>query len=434
VFIQRGEMWRITEIDEERSRVQVNPIEDPAGEVPSWVGQEIPVPFAVAGEVGEIRAGSARQLAEGASREAVAAELCSRYPTDTHTADEALRPLSRQVEAGVPIPADDRIVVEFRDRKVIVNACFGHKVNATIGRVLSALLGQRTGSSIGLDVDPYRIELDVPRGVTGGEVSAILEGTDPAHVKGILELSLKNSDTLKFKLAQVATKFGALDEGDRDRDRRFGRGRLLSALADTPAYDEAIREVFHEELAVEATSEVLADVQSGAIATETVGERTPIGLDGRSGGKELLAPEDADASVIETVRERLQSDRVILLCVHCTDWERTKAIGRIADRPTCPNCNSTRIAALNPWAEEVVAAVRASEKDDDQEKATRRAHRAANLVQSHGKQAVIALAARGVGPQNAARIIAKLRENEEDFYRDIIAQERQYARTKAFWD
>ena len=434
VFIQRGEMWRITEIDEEKSRVQVNPIEDPAGEVPSWIGQEIPVPFEVAGEVGEIRADSARKLADGQSRQSVATDLPTRYPTDEHTASEALVPLSRQVENGVPVPSDDRIVVEFRDRTVVINACFGHKVNATLGRLCSALLGQQTGSSIGLDVDPYRVELDVPRGVTGGDVTTILEDTDPNHVETILELSLKNSDALKFKLAQVATKFGALEEGDRNRDRRFGRGRLLSALADTPAYDEAVREVFHEDLATDATSEVLAGVQSGEIAMETVGERTPIGLDGRSGGKELLAPEDADASVIETVRERLQSDRVILLCVHCAEWKRTKEIGRIDDGPSCPNCGSTRIAALNPWADEVVAAVRSGEKDDEQEKQTRRAHRAANLVQSHGKQAVIALAARGVGPHNAARIIAKLREDEDDFYRDIIAQERQYARTKAFWD
>jgi ATP-dependent Lhr-like helicase len=402
--------------------------------VPSWIGQEIPVPFEVAGEVGEIRADSARKLADGQSRQSVATDLPTRYPTDEHTASEALGPLSRQVENGVPVPSDDRIVVEFRDRTVVINACFGHKVNATLGRLCSALLGQQTGSSIGLDVDPYRVELDVPRGVTGGDVTTILEDTDPNHVETILELSLKNSDALKFKLAQVATKFGALEEGDRDRDRRFGRGRLLSALADTPAYDEAVREVFHEDLATDATSEVLARVQSGEITMETVGERTPIGLDGRSGGKELLAPEDADASVIETVRERLQSDRVILLCVHCAEWKRTKEIGRIDDGPSCPNCGSTRIAALNPWADEVVAAVRSGEKDDEQEKQTRRAHRAANLVQSHGKQAVIALAARGVGPHNAARIIAKLREDEDDFYRDIIAQERQYARTKAFWD
>ncbi len=65
---------------------------------------------------------------------------------------------------------------------------------------------------------------------------------------------------------------------------------------------------------------------------------------------------------------------------------------------------------------------------------TERAYRSASLVQSHGKQAVVALAARGVGPHNAARIINRLREDEDDFYRDILEREREYARTQSFWD
>jgi ATP-dependent Lhr-like helicase len=285
-----------------------------------------------------------------------------------------------------------------------------------------------------MEIDPYRIELEVPRGITVNDVLDVLHGTEPEHVAGIIELSLKNADTLKFKLAQVASKFGALKGWKQGSANRFGRDRLLEALEDTPIYDEALREVFHEDLAVESASDVLARLQAGAIEVETVGQRTAIGLGGRSSGRELLAPENADASVIQTVRERIQSDRVLLFCLHCQDWRTKRQVSRVADQPSCPDCGSTRIAALNPWADEVITAVRTAEKDDEQEKQTRRAYQAANLVQSHGKQAVVALAARGVGPHNAARIISKLRENEDDFYRDILAQERQYARTQSFWD
>jgi len=438
VFIQRGEMWRITNIDDEESEVKVTPIEDPAGEVPSWIGQEIPVPRAVAGEVGEMRRVAGPQFKRGpaesgvADAESVAREFTGRYPTDAFTASEALEQVRRHVETGSPLPTDDRILIERQGRTVVVNACLGHTVNETLGRLLSSMLGQRSGSSVGLDVDPYRIELEVPTSISTPEIVEVLESTDPDHVKAIIELSLKNSDALKFRLAQVAEQFGRIKRWQGDAS--VSQNRLLAALEDTPVYEEAVREVFHEDLAVDAAGEVLEAIQSGDLAVETVGGHTPIGAGGRSSGQELLSPENADASVIETVRERIQNDRVILLCLHCADWKTTKPVRRVRDQPKCPECGSTRIAALNPWADEVVKAVRSQDKDDEQEEMTERAFRSGSLVQSHGKRAVVALAARGVGPHNAARIINKLREDEDAFYRDILEQERQYARTQSFWD
>ncbi|MDQ2072454.1 DEAD/DEAH box helicase [Haloarcula sp. H-GB4] len=430
VFVQRGEMWRITNIDEEDEIVTVSPIEDPAGEVPSWVGQEIPVPRAVAAEVGELRRVAGRQLQDGANTDAVARDVATRYAAGPETVADGLSQVEKHEG---PIPDDTTILVEFHGREVVVNACYGHKINETLGRVLSALLGQRAGSSVAMDVDPYRITLEVPRRITAGDVIEVIEDTDPDHLLALIELSLKNADALKFKLAQVATKFGSLKRWRGRGSTDFGRDRLLAALEDTPMYDEALREVRHEDLAIEATADLLRDIQSGDVALETVGEHTPIGTGGSSSGRELLSPENADASVIKTVKERIQSDRVILMCLHCKDWDRKQQVKRVREQPSCPQCGSTRIAALNPWAEEVVSAVRTDDKDDEQEKMTERAYRAASLVQSHGKRAVVALAARGVGPHNAARIINRLREDEDEFYRDILRQEREYARTQSFW-
>ena len=138
--------------------------------------------------------------------------------------------------------------------------------------------------------------------------------------------------------------------------------------------------------------------------------------------------------MIESIKTRIRNDRVLLCCCHCKEWDHKTKVRRVREQPECPECGSTRVAALNPWADEVVTAVRADKKDDDQEKQTRRAYKAANLVQSHGKQVVIALAARGVGPHNAARIISRFREDEMEFYRDLLKQEREYARTQSFWD
>ena len=431
-FVQGGEMWRITEIDDEEETVLVSPIEDPTGEVPSWVGQEIPVPYDVAQHVGRTRAKARHRFDEGASRERIADGFADRFPVDEHTASEALEPVERH---EAPMPADDRIVLEGFGREVVINAAFGHTVNETLGRLLSALIGQQTGSSVAMEVDPYRIELEVPSGTTIGDIVDILETTDPDHVAELIELSLKNADTLKFTLAQVAAKFGALKrwKGTGSSQNQFGKDRLLEALEDTPIYDEAVRVVLHEQLDADGASEALRRLQSADLELETVSERTALGRAGRSSGRELLSPENADASVVETVKERIMGDRVLLACLHCKEWDRRQTVERVPEQPECPSCGSTRIAALNPWADEVLDAVRANEKTDEQDEKTQRAYRAASLVQSHGKKAVIALAARGVGPRNAAYVINNHREDEAEFYRDIIERERQYARTKSFW-
>jgi ATP-dependent Lhr-like helicase len=433
-FVQRGELWRVTEVDDEESQVDVSPVDDPGGEVPSWTGREIPVPAAVAGDVGDLRDVAAAQFAAGADRAAVARDVAPRYPADERTLRTALAGVERQVEADHPVPTADRLVLESEGRTAVLNAPYGHEVNETIGRLVAALVGQQTGSSVGMDADPYRIEFELPRRASVGDVLDALETTDPGHVEPILELALKSSDALKFTLAHVAATFGRLK---RYRgDGRMGGDRLLAALEDTPVFDEAVREVFHEDLAVEATSTLLDRIQAGDVAVVTARERTPIGREGRSSGGERLVPENADAGVIETVRERIQGDRIRLLCLHCADWERTKQVGRVRDQPRCPDCESTRVAALNPWDEETSTAVRADAADRDEaaERRVERAYRSAGLVQSHGKRAVVAMAGRGVGPETAARIIRKHRPDEDGFYRDILEQERRYARTQSFWD
>jgi ATP-dependent Lhr-like helicase len=431
-FVHGGRMWRVANVDEEEERVEVSPVGDPAGEVPSWVGREIPVPAGVANDVGTIRARAADRLrAPDADAESVARALVDEFPTDERTLATGLEQVARQVEAGHAVPTADRLVAEGQGRQVVLNCPYGHRVNATLGRLVAALLGQRTGSSVGMEVDPYRVELEVPRGVGPPDVLSTLRETDPDHVAALLELALKRSDALKFALVDVATTFGRLD---RDRGDRMGADRLMAALEDTPVFDEAVRQVFHDDLSVPGAAALLRRLASDDV--EAVVERgsTPVGVGGSSGGREFLVPENADAGVIDTVRERILDDGVVLVCLHCADWTRRTKVRRVPDDPECPDCGATRVAALSPYDEETLAAVQSGDPSAEQETLVERAHRNANLVQAHGKQAVIALRARGVGPQTAARIIGKLRRDEDEFYRDLLEREREYARTRSFWD
>ncbi len=419
-FIQGGEMWRVVNLEDDA--IEVAPVGDPTGEVPSWTGEEIPVPQPVAEGVGQLRA---RIGDEHEHLETIADDL----GVNTRLLRRASEPIRSHIEEDYPLPTDEHLVIDDTGEQLTINICGGHKVNETVGRLTSALVGQRTGSSVGLEVDPYRIHLTVPQGVTAASIRDILLETDPAHVGPLLELSLKGSQEVGYRLAHVGKKFAAIDSIRADGPTASWR-RLVRYFEDTPLFDEAVRELFHDDLDVPATTSLLEAIQREELTIEVTRGPTPLSTAGQDAGTELLRPERADASVIETVRERLHETETRLVCLHCREYDSVRTIGTLPEQPRCPDCESTRLAAISPWADELVDAL-----DDDEapESDRERLYRSASLVQSHGTTAIIALAARGVGPQTAARIINHHREDERDFYRDILEAERQYARTRSFW-
>ncbi|MFC1787135.1 DEAD/DEAH box helicase [Halobacteriota archaeon] len=424
-FITKGDMWRIVELEE--NQIKVEPVEDPSGEIPSWVGEEIPVPYGVAQEVGRIRARVASMLE---SKEDVTEKLIETYPTDASTAKKMIKLVQEQIKDNHPVPTDIRGVIECEDRQIIINTCFGHKVNETLGRVIVSLLTARFGSSVAMEIDPYRIELELPRKLSARQIRDLILDIKPEYIKPIIEITLKSTALFKWKMVHVARKFGVFS---RDTDYRFIDDKLLDVFRDTPIYDATMREIFQDKLSIPRTREVLEKMLSGEIELVT-SVISPIGLAGRESGKELISPEKADRSIILALKERIMNDRVLLFCVSCKKWSSRRRVKRVPENPECPLCNSRMIAALKPWEREEIKITKRPEKfrSKEDKKRVQRVYINANLVLSHGKTAVIALASRGLGPKSASRVIRRLRD-EDGFYRDIMTAERNYAKTKRFW-
>lgn len=446
-FVSRGEMWEIVEVAEEEAEIRVAPIQR-GGEIPSWSGEEIPVPWEVAQEAGEIRGRIARLLegagggedgvgAEGAGdgwigEAAALAFLMEKYPVEGEAASAFVKMIKSQLAARLPVPDDRTIVVEGDGTYLTINACLGHQVNEALGRVLTALLSARLGTSVALDVDPYRIGLETPRPILPEEVASLLAGTDPDHVAPILEKTLKNTSLFTWRMVHVARRFGALR---RDLDREMvSLKRILGLFVDGIIGEEAMREVLFDRIDVDRAKEVLEDLRAGRIAI-TTSSASPIGAEGRRGGRDVTTPERADGAVIDLLKDRIMNDRVILFCVHCKGWKSLRMVKNVPEVPECPVCGSRMVAALKPWEEEEIRIVKKPEgaKTPEDRRRTKRVYRNANLVLTYGKAAAVALASRGLGPETAARLMRNLRRDEADFYRDILKAEREYARTKRFW-
>ena len=109
----------------------------------------------------------------------------------------------------------------------------------------------------------------------------------------------------------------------------------------------------------------------------------------------------------------------------------------LPERVRCPRCGSIFIAVTSPdddEAERVLSvAMRGGTLDKESRRVLHRLQQSASLVASYGKRAVVAMAARGVGPATALRILRGC-SDEAEFYLRILEAERQYLRTRRYWD
>ena len=101
--------------------------------------------------------------------------------------------IKNQKDKGFTVPDDKTITIDVEDKNVVINCCFGTKVNETIGRLISAMLAQSIGESVGIYSDAYRINLELPARLSVDKIKDILSKTEPNTIWYLLNIILKNS-------------------------------------------------------------------------------------------------------------------------------------------------------------------------------------------------------------------------------------------------
>ena len=411
VFITKGQLWRIIEIAE--GKLTVEPAKKALGELPSWEGEQIPVPLSVAREVGGVRR----------KRDIIA------YTDDQDSITFAEKFLKEMDRNRSLIPTDCLITLENTDDGVVCNLCAGHKANEALGRVLSILLSARYGTTVGIELDAYRALLRLPSSLRAADVRDLLLDLDPSHMPGIVRLALKRTALFKWKLVQIAKKFGAIDP-DADYEK-ISIQRLLEYFDGTVVQQEAYRELLSEYMDIDAAADIVRRIIKGEIQV-ALGPHSIIGAGGLLSSRDQIPPPTADQAVIATLKRRLGQDDVLLVCMNCRDWKSRTIVSRVSDHPQCPKCGARLIAALKPWEDDLYNVIRKSSKTPSERAVEQRLLKNANIVLSSGKKAVIALSARGVGPENTSRILSTMTEGD-DFYREIMKAERNFIQTHRYW-
>ncbi|MBS7655234.1 DEAD/DEAH box helicase [Candidatus Bathyarchaeota archaeon] len=430
-FIMHGYAWRIIKIDEEKLSIDVEPVPPSFQAIPSWEGELIPVEFMVAIEAGKLRE--------------TLSHIKNGYPEflTKKVNVEALNKIAealKQSLSSYPLPTNKRMVIERFENAVIIHSCFGNLVNEAIAIALLAILNSKYNINIPFQVDPYRIGFVFPFKPNVKVIFEALKSLASDNILDIINVSLNDSELFMWRHWHVAKRFGALE-----KNANFNKSKakmLVKVFYSTPINKEAKREVFLEKFDLKNAIQVLNDLSKGEIALEIIEDEGSCSLLAypmldKIVPHEILKPALPEKPLIEIVKNRIFSKIVKLTCIFNGDWVSVKTVQKIPEEVKCPKCGSTLIAVSNIEKDlEKIAKKKLSKHglSEEEKKAWSEAWKTASLIQNYGRKAVIVLSAHGVGPATAIRILRKPLKTEEEFYSEIIKAEREYARTRMFWD
>ncbi len=428
-FIVRGRPWKILSVEDER--VFVEPISDIESSIPAWEGELIPVPFEVAQEVGELRKEIAEMLGRLKNKEIIE-RIKEKYPVSTQTAIRLIQLIKNQI-SKFPIPDNSKILVENFEDYVVLHSLFGTMVNDTLSRFVSAILSAELGTVIQTRVDPYRM---IFKGCLSKDVERVLKQYKPEDIQIILEKSLPRTSLFKFRFIQIAKRFGALSK--KAALEKIKIEKIVDIYYNTPIFKETLNELFVEKLDLETSKQILENIQSNKIKFEEIQGLSPLAeLGFRYELQDVAKPNRPEKEIFNLFKKRVLESKVRLICVSCGKYSMQQRVKEVEEEPRCRICQSRLIAILKPHRTEAQMIIkrRLSGKDltDEESKKLEFIKKSADLSIVYGRKAAVALAGRGIGPQTATRILAKMHRNEDDFFKDILKAERQFIQTKRFW-
>lgn len=434
-FIVRGTPWQMMSIRSDK--IYVKAIRDPTGSIPSWVGEEIPVPFEIGQEVGLIRRHVEEGLRAGKRNEDLVEELCRVYPADRDTMRRALDETFDQASLGLVLPTDRRVVVEDWDEFVIINANFGLLVNRTLARLVGHVLSEELGTTVGVQQDPYRFVIQTSGQANSTKIVQVLMRLRTMNIDSLAVESSKKTGLFKRRLVHVARRFGAITKWVELGSVNLRQ--LMRSFEGTVIMEEALKETLEKDLDVLNTVKVLGQLGESieVVVAPTTEEATPIarvGIERMSRKTDLIPPEKLKRILLESTKVRILNESRTLACPKCYAYSK---IVRIKDMPesfTCPSCGKGQLGLTieTPDFIEKVHAKHGRNLSQAERKIIADLKATSPLLRKYGKVAACILAGRRIGTGEAKAVLRKTHRYSDKLFESIMAAEKSVLRRR-FW-
>ena len=440
-MVLMGRAWEVVEVDLERGKVMVKPVGVVEAAVPVWEGELIPVSSRVAREVCSLLE-LAMEDPEAAARVISARKLPPSVVS--RIIDVAV---STREKWGGRVISVSSAVVEVNRHATIVYACLGSRGNFALALLLSKLI--EGAVRVEMSYIPYAVVFRSPIGVVPGHVvAAALEkakSLDPAERMALVQDAVRSSRAYLLRFVEVARRMGLIDP-DAPLNPSLAK-KLLEASMGGPVEREAMREVIHDKLDMEAVNDYLDGLRG--VDVVVVDEGSPL-------AREVLEnpyiKKDVAVNVkglaievlIEAKKRHLASKTVIMACILCGAHRRVH-VGSVERVMRCHRCGRISLAPLpdSDLGRRMLEALRASlsgsklSRDESkllEEVRDRAALYTAYAAQGMARKIVEALASRGVGPRRARRVMdAYVSFGEARFYEEIMKAEEEYLANRKYW-
>jgi len=438
-FIIRGSPWKILNVYGDK--IYVKSVDDPTGAIPSWIGEEIPVPFDVAQEVGSIRSFVEKRMKDGVKPEAISAELAERYSADQDSIIRAISETVEHIEKGYPAPTDKRMVIEDWEDFVIIHGNFGSLANRALAQLIGHIFSEESGYAVAVQHDPYRIFLQTMGVINADRVIGLLhqlKEMPEATIEDLLTKATVKTGLFKRRMVHVARRFGALKK--RADFSTVSLQSLIKSFEGTAIYDEALKEIFVKDLDLQHLIRVVNALRDGEVEIVKIvnqGVASPVarvGMERVSMKTDLIPPERMRLILVESAKARLFNEVRAFICTNCWDYLEMIRIKELPDKPTCPNCGSTALGVLDRAEEQIRSLI---EKKDEkltksEQKVRELSLQTANIMSKYGKLAAVALAGRRLRVPDVEDVLSKESQLTDSFFELVMEAERN-ALKRRFW-